>query len=382
MVLHPQSRLLIAGVPASPAPSGTPGNGLRCIAPDDPAGVRLALSQGASFCVTRATIVEDEAPGHIHTLTSGSTGSPKRIRRTYDSWTLSAAVNRDLWQVTTDDHSVILGGLEQSLALYALVEGLVLGLTVNVMSGERPDRQCDALQQATMVYATPTQIRQVFRRTLPKLRLVIIGGGALDEATKALVKTNAPAASVWQFYGAAETSFISLAGPDAPEGSVGRPYPGVALRPLEQPGPIWVKSPYLSVSYAAGGSPSTQRDGDWMTVGEIGHMRDGYLYILGRSDRMFTVADQNLFPETIEAALTGIAGVNHVAVLPGPDAQRGNMPVVIYAGSIAPDDLMMAVRRLSLPMPPRRAVRIDDWPTLPGGKPDLQTLMAMMRSRL
>ena len=55
-------------------------------------------------------------------------------------------------------------------------------------------------------------------------------------------------------YGAAETSFITLADDTTPPDSVGRPYPGVEIR--STPEGIALRSPYLADGYAgpAGGA--------------------------------------------------------------------------------------------------------------------------------
>ena len=50
----------------------------------------------------------------------------------------------------------------------------------------------------------------------------------------------------------------------------------------------------------------------------------GYLYLHGRKGRMVTVADQNVFPEEIEALMEALPGITRAAVLPAP-MPRGAM---------------------------------------------------------
>ena len=143
----------------------------------------------------------------------------------------------------------VLGGLVQSLALYGALEGMHLGARVHLLGGLRPDRQAQALaaRGVQVLYATPAQLRGL-AGALPDLRLVLVGGSKLDAGLRAGLAALAPGAELREFYGAAETSFITLADADTPEGSVGRAYPGVELD-IRQ-GEVWVKSPYLFNGYA------------------------------------------------------------------------------------------------------------------------------------
>ena len=377
----PPARLLCNGVEVPrPYVARATGGPVDVIAPNPLAStlphLLEALHSGQSFCISPRPFEADDEPEYIHTLTSGSTGAPKRIRRSYASWVSSFAVNSDLFGITPDDRSAILGSLDQSLALYALCEGLWQGVTVDVLSDLRPDRQTAAMEQTTILYATPTQLRSALLRPLPALRLILVGGGHLDAATKARVAQMAPNARLHEFYGAAETSFITLSDATTPEGSVGAPYPGVEIDIRD--GLVWVRSPYLFDHYAEGSSATTQTRKGWVTVGEMGEMRDGHLFLTGRADRMFTVADRNYHPEAAEAALSQIDGVHGIAVLPMLDDMRGAVPVVLYHGMITPEDLQTAARTAGIQI--RRAYRLSDWPALPSGKPNLTALAALLRN--
>jgi long-chain acyl-CoA synthetase len=89
---------------------------------------------------------------------------------------------------------------------------------------------------------------------------------------------------------------------------------------------------------------------------------------------MVTVADQNVFPEEIEAFLLAQPGVTRAAVLPRADALRGHvLDAVVMGGD--PDALLAACRRRLGPLKtPRRVLCVADWPLLASGKTDLATL--------
>ncbi|MDP3197768.1 AMP-binding protein [Tabrizicola sp.] len=352
----------------------------------------------------------------LETLTSGSTDQPRRIRRTQASWIASFVINANL-RIGPGARVAVLGRLIHSLSLYGAIEGLHLGADVHLLADLRPDRQRVALRdrQITHLYATPAQLRLILGPgPLPDLRLILVGGSKLDPALRTALAILAPNARIREFYGAAETSFITLADEATPITSVGRPYPGVDLQ-LDPSGEVWVRSPYLFLrdvcdfhlcpNIPAGGmtepvarpsramgetqacAPALRstpviprwRDG-WLSVGEIGELQDGFLFLKGRAGRMVTVADQNVFPEEIETLLETLPGVARAAVLPVPDVKRGHALVAVLQGDPAQEATILTRLRRDLgPLKcPKALVWRQDWPTLPSGKTDLKALEASL----
>lgn len=317
----------------------------------------------------------------FETLTSGSTGQPRRICRTQASWIASFAVNAG-FGIGPGARVAVLGRLVHSLALYGAVEGLHLGAEVHLLDSLRPDRQRQALagRRITHLYAAPAQLRLLAegQGLCPELRLVLVGGSKLDPGLRKALGAMAPAAMIREFYGAAEASFISIADEDTPENSVGRAYDGVRIS-LDATGEIWVKSPYLFIGYAEGEGSAKWRDG-WLSVGEIGRMEDGFLYLSGRAGRMVTVADQNVFPEEIETLMLSLPGVAKAAVLPVKDAKRGTILVAMVQGDASAEAAILAALRVELgPLKaPRALIWQADWPVLASGKTDLRALEARL----
>lgn len=356
-----------------------------------PAAVLQAISASARSLPFRIGATDlpqpdadpDDVPA-FETLTSGSTGAPRRIRRTHASWIASFLVNAGGFGLGPGVAVAVPGRLDQSLALYGALEAMHLGATLHLLDGLRPDRMPGAIaaRAADVLYATPAQLRQLPDAggpEVPRLRLILSGGSKLDPATRTALRRQFPAAEVREFYGAAETSFISLADRDAPPGSVGRAYPGVEidLRGAAGAGLIWVRSPYLFRGYA--GHPGTAvRDGDWLSVGEIGRIDNGFLHIEGRSDRMLTVADRNVFPEEIEGFLLTLPGVRQAAVLARPDRLRGHVLEAVVRGGEAAAVLARCRAELGPLKSPRRIHLVDDWPVLPSGKTDLSALQRLI----
>jgi len=353
-----------------------------------------AVVNGSGFCISDQALPQDAnaESAHLLTLTGGSSGQPKIIRRTQASWIKSFTVNADQFTLIPDDSVAVFGKLSHSLALYGVLEALYLGLDVYALDSLRPATQCAAVnrQNIRILYATPTQLRlladQKTTSPLPSIRLILCGGGHLDQATKSAVKTLCPNANLHVFYGAAETSFITLSDAQTPDGSVGRAYPGVTLRVLDENGTptsdigeVWVKSPYVFENYAAGQSPDTRWQDGFVTVGEMGQIdATGNLWLRGRKTRMVTIADQNVFPEAIEALITSALHISACTVIPTPDKTRGNRLIAILQGQTNPElaEAVTTLCRTNLGslMTPTKVMFHPDLPLLASGKIDLIAL--------
>lgn len=387
---HPAAQ--IAGVPRPSPPDTAPQSG--AIA-DTPASAALFAAftlsgEGRAFRIGGGAEPPQSGPVPMfETLSSGTSGTPRRILRSQASWTASFAVTAGLFQIGPEVNVAILGQLVHSLALYGALEALHLGATLHLLAGLRPDRQRKALAggKVAVLYATPAQARLLSEAAgpaLPDLALILIGGSKLDDALRGRIAALAPNADLREFYGAAETSFLTLASPDDPPASVGRPYPGVRLDirdaaglclPMGEVGEVWAQSPYLFHNYAADKGTAQWQEG-WLSVGEIGSIRDGALYLSGRKNRVVQIADQSVYPEQIEAFMAKLPGIDRVAVLPEPDAKRGHVLLAVAKGDRAQETAVLSAARAQFgPLQsPRRIVWRNDWPSLASGKTDLAAL--------
>lgn len=378
---HPQARASDAAGQAGAAATAATGP---LVLPDRPALAALGAALGHPCFRIGAETAPPPAPGPVpvfETLTGGTSGPPRRIRRTQASWIASFAVNAGLFGIGPGMQGAVLGRLVHSLALYGAVELLHLGAHLHLLDGLRPDRQRAALaaRRVTLLYATPAQLRLICEArgpALPDLRQILVGGSKLDPGLRAALARLTPA-RIAEFYGAAEASFITLADAATPEASVGRPYPGVELE--TGPEGLRLRSPYLAEGYAGSSGGAVWRDG-WLHLDEIGRMEAGCLYLRGRASRMVKIADQAAFPEEIEALLLALPGISRAAVLPRPDPRRGHVLEAAVIGDPAQEGAILAALRAGFgPLKaPRRLHWLADWPALPSGKTDLAALAARL----
>ena len=166
------------------------------------------------------------------------------------------------------------------------------------------------------------------------LRMIFCGGAKLPTTLRQRCEAALPEVDLVEFYGASETSFIAAASTKrpAPEGSVGRIFPGVSLQirdqagkplPHEAEGDIYVKSSMLFSRYV-GGAPQS----GWFTAGDVGFLDSlGNLHLTGRKNRVINSRALKIRPEPIEEALLELPGIVRAAVVDLPDGKRGAIAV-------------------------------------------------------
>ncbi|MGJ5619900.1 ANL family adenylate-forming protein [Sulfitobacter sp. MF3-043] len=363
--------------------------------------IGAALSGNCGFCVSERPLPPDleTDSDHFLTLTGGSSGQPKIVRRSQVSWVSSFEVNAVQFDFTKEDSIAVFGKLSHSLALYGVLEALHLGLNAFALDGLGPRTQRAVLAHhgISVLYATPTQLRLLAHsqgEELPDVRLILCGGGDLNPSTRAAAKTLCPNAALHVFYGAAETSFITLADANTPDGCVGQTYPGVVLRVLDKKGvpttgvgDVWVQSPYLFKGYMANDPADTRWKDGFVTVGEMGEIdADGNLWIKGRKTRMITIADQNVFPEDIETLISTNPQFGTCAVIPVPDKTRGHRLVAVLQGG-QNAEIAHAIRdfcheKLGGLMTPHKVLFHPSLPLLGSGKIDLVNLSDWVEGQL
>ncbi|MFO7563297.1 MAG: long-chain fatty acid--CoA ligase [Enhygromyxa sp.] len=99
-------------------------------------------------------------------------------------------------------------------------------------------------------------------------------------------------------------------------GSVGPVFPGVEVE-IAEDGEILVRGPNVFLGYYKdeAATAETLIDG-WLHSGDLGELRDGFLYITGRKKEIIiTAGGKNVAPKNIEAALKNHALVNEAVVI-------------------------------------------------------------------
>ncbi len=327
--------------------------------------------------------------------TSGSSGTPKRVRLTGSALRASGEATAQVlgghgrWVLALPTHHV--AGF-QVLARSALAgtvpvpvrtgpgmpfaagpfAAAVAGLGQG--AGEGGD-EGDRLRLTSLV---PTQLARLLddptgegTEALRALDAVLLGGAAADPGL--LERARTAGATVVTTYGMSETS----------GGCVydGVPLPGVRVRVDDGDGRIRLGGPVLADGYAGDPALTAERfvedeDGRWFRTDDRGAWRDGRLHVLGRVDDVIVTGGHKVEPRDVEQALRRLPAVADALVVGLPDPEWGQAvaALVVPVGPGEPPSLPDLRDALSGTLPPharpRRVAWRDGIPLLESGKPD------------
>ncbi|MEV4812158.1 class I adenylate-forming enzyme family protein [Micromonospora avicenniae] len=274
----------------------------------------------------RTVTAADPVPGMAWaTFSSGSTGTPRVIVRTHESWSASYPGVERLLGLTADDVVYVPSPLVSSVTMFSVVHARTVGASIllpRTHTVSDPD-----LAHATVLHGTPYALRGVLERIeaglAHRLRVALVGGARLDPGLRG--RAEAAGIRLVSYYGAAELSFVAV----DPDGRGLRPFDGVETRIDD--GVLWVRSPYFAGGYLGTATGPFRCDDDgWGTVGDLvsGDAADP-LRFRGRSDGAILTAAATVIPEDVEAALQRIDGIAEAVVFGLPNTRAGSLVAAV-----------------------------------------------------
>lgn len=258
-------------------------------------------------------------------LTSGTTGAPKVVIRSADSWRvafkpldiqLGLAPGDGLWMPV---HQV------SSIALFSAAWAQESGLELVIPTPEDP-----GVARATAAHVTPVWLEhlvELLEAGEPSaIQTVLVGGDRIEPALSA--RAQAVGLRIVSYVGAAELSLVAW---DLGEGM--RAFPGVTTRIIE--GQLWVTGPHIASHVLGGTLRRTVVDGiEWTTVGDqVDETEDGALVFCGRADNAILTAGATVVPADVESVLNHHPKVTASLVLGQPDARLGQRVVAWVEGT-------------------------------------------------
>jgi malonyl-CoA/methylmalonyl-CoA synthetase len=279
---------------------------------------------------------------------SGTTGRPKGVVHNHANLASSMRALQAVWRFTPDDILVNVLPLFHIHGLsFATHLSLLTGSCMHVEDAFHPRRTLDVVGRGTVFMAIPTFYYSFLDR--PEFRAVARGwrdvrlftcGSAPIRPEVLPDLESALGRPVINRYGMTEAHVITslpLDGP-WPQGSVGVPLDGVAVRVVDddgepavpgQVGSVQLRGPNLFRAYW--GQPDATREAfasGWFDTGDLGS-RDagGFLTLVGRKNDLIITNGFNVYPQVVERAINECSGVRESAVVGLPDRKRGERVV-------------------------------------------------------
>jgi acetyl-CoA synthetase len=282
-----------------------------------------------------------------------------------------------------------------------------------------PDRALGLIEKYGVrnAFLFPTALKMVMKaHPRPRerfdihLRSIMSAGEAVGTAVFDWAR-DALGVTINEMFGQTEMNYVvgnSHESWPAKPGSMGRPYPGHSIAVIDDDGgevdagaigevavnriaPDGNPDPVFFLEYYRNPEGTAKKfSGDWCRTGDLAQRdAEGYLWYQGRADDMFKAAGYRIGPSEIENCLVRHPAVANAAVVPSPDAMRGNVvkAFIVLATGEAPsaaieDDIREHVRRYLAPYEyPKEIEFIDALPMTTTGKVQRRVLRERERER-
>lgn len=367
---------------------------------DHPAEVRRIGPRTTPDPGPRLEVPDDSA---VQMLTSGTTGTPKRIPLRYRA--LEAALDGVAHHGGTNyDEPKLASGVRiipepmvHISGVWSSLTSLAAGRRMSLLERFRVEPWLELVErhQPKALSLVPAAVRMIYDADidparLASLQVVTVGTAPLDPDLQAAFEQRYGIPALVQ-YGATEfaggvagwTAADHAEWIGAKRGAAGRANLGCELRIVDPDTDDVLDTDQVGILEAR--SPQLGDGRSWIRTTDLGRMdADGFLWITGRADGAIIRGGFKIHPTTVSAALEAHPAVREAAVLGWPDERLGEVPVAAVelvdgASPVSGDELTSwAAGRLSGYQVPVRIQVLDSLPRTPSLKVSQPALRALL----
>ncbi|MGZ4111848.1 MAG: amino acid adenylation domain-containing protein, partial [Tumebacillaceae bacterium] len=352
-------------------------------------------------------------PHHLAYMiyTSGSTGRPKAVMVEHRNLVSTLVASLQHFDFTADDVMPWIASVAFDIALFELMNPLLVGGTAVVLTREQVldlPRLIEEMKNYTAIHTVPSLMRQIVQairegdilpESYDRLRKIFIGGDAVPPDLLTAMYEVFQQAQIHVLYGPTEGTIICAQYP-VPRGTeldrfpIGSRLHNANLRlydahgqlvPLGVPGELYIGGYGVTRGYYGREDLTAEKyvllDGErWYRTGDLmRRLQDGTLEFLGRIDNQVKIRGFRIELGEIETVLNQYASV-HEAVVIVRETSAGDKRLVAYAVPEEGETPTVSELRLFLKeklpeyMVPSAIVLLEQMPLNPNGKVDRKAL--------
>lgn len=305
--------------------------------------------------------------------TSGTTGKPKGVVRTHESYIAQYLIFiSNMGFRSTDKVMLVMPMCHVNSIFFSFPYTYINApvMVYNMVSFDAEDLlKTMAEYKITFTSLVPTHYimllalpdEQKSKYDVSCIRQLLISSAPARKDLKLAIMDYFKNAELWEAYGSTEAGGVTLLRPEdqfKKLGSIGREIFGIdrikildengAEVPVGEVGELYSRTPMIFKEYWK--DPEKTREvfqGEWFTAGDMAKKdKDGYYYLVDRKANMIITGGENLFPSEVEDVVGSHQAVKDVAVIGVPDAKWGEVVkavVILHDGYTPSQELTQEI---------------------------------------
>ena len=301
--------------------------------------------------------------------TSGTTGKPKGVVRSHESYTAFFLINAVDFGFNEHDICLNIMPLYHVNSTFYTFLFLYLGGTAYIHPARhfRAEEILEIIEKEKITYISliPTHYNLILdvseeakKRDVSSIRKLLCSSAPVTKNMKKEIMKFFPGVKLYEAYGSTEAGLVTLLKPEDQMrklGSIGYEAVGTDFVKLldkdgnevgvGEVGELYSHGPMLfDEYYKMPEKTASSFRGKWFSAGDLAkHDEDGFFYIVDRKDNMIITGGEHVYPSEVQETISSHPGVFDVAVIGLPDEKWGERvtAVVVLKAKTKVDEKMI-----------------------------------------